>query len=769
MPPKRTRSAAQEPDGNSSNVTDYLGPYESKRLKRGNQTANSSGPATRGAAAVINQRFKPQQKAAPTRRQRRERRVDPVEDDDDEGSIHVNFPQISSVVNEARQGRLRTVNGLHSDENREGISHGTAANQDLEAENEGSDQDLEDREGGEDQEEEEDQDDGEDEGEEIQVNPTFEVPKPPRRGRPPKPKQHAQPSQQARMENRTQAAAGASRHDPHEFQPNPPAQTLRSQQRTATRNGALEEPQAPRRRERRGRPRNQDKSAAPSEPVAPVQIDEQDAEASDSEEEDGQDDEGHAVNDSAFIEAPPLGQYKKLQEVHTTINSLGGIEATLGNAAWTGLGKRALKFEARCKSSMGRVLMEIADELHDIFVEAIDARNNVGSAEGAYEATIAYLSDQNGNIKRQFAGITELLGKICTEGLAPGENMAGPVVRARKRLLRDIARRLIPMFVLLIRQACNIVPSTPARGMIHFTFTSFTLQFPLRIIGWTERLEQALTRGLELWPIDAEFAKEGELDEEEFKLKRGKTEARSIFRRQLWALFSKVKETERTVPHLVRQAAQQKHQEENQRNKDIQQRQLWDAEQRQKFEDDQRKAKQHEAFCISTQALNNRPDPMKQLWDQAEEARRKLCEDRQAAVSNGSTQGRAHDPRANGWAVSQGVRFDDDDDPFVSNPDQNARSSGQQNGLSTSNHSARPFQARPPPTASYARNGPDWTREEEKILIKSIRGTQDYDPDVMAGRLNRSRIDVSTKAVSLKTKYREIYAERGDVIPEWAL
>lgn len=748
MASKRTRSAVQEPDGSSSKVTDYIGPYTGKkRRKVGNESvgntapkANSSARVAKSTTATRESTEGPQRKAASTRRQTRQQRVIADEEDEDDELVNVDHDLISSAINEARQRRPRTVNGLRSAVSPQAHNH-TAENDEADVE-------------------EQERDRG------------FTANREPARqhDRPSKSKQIGPPNPQKRPNTRSSTEAQALRIDGYEM-PSVPIRALRPRRKPAAQNKDGDQNSVSEQQERQQRQQYLKRSAAP----APAEQRDENSDASSSGVEDGEEFRARVAEDSAFIEAPQANE--DLPGVRFPINSLGGMKATLGHSAWTGLRKWAVDSEsnAQCKSSLGRNLMRYAEGLHDLLVEAINARNDEEDAEHAYAKTTDYLRHHSGDIKNHFLGVAELVGKICTRHLAPSEDLPAHAIKARRRLLRDASKRLTPVLVLVIEKACDLGLSETAGRTVYLTLDSFTLQFLLRTLGWTRRLQQAIARGLEYWPIDDEFTKNREeLDEDEVKLKYEKTLARTTFEKQLNALLSAAKGAERALQDQAAEVARDRLQVQLRRQRLIRQREIWAARERHEEEEKERNAQRWEAFCKSTQALKHAPDPMKQLWDRAEEARRKY-EGMHASVSGTPARGRTHEPEGRGKAVSQNdfvgnnedpVAIDEDDDPFATPPIQRRHAYGNarlQHGIPGSAYSAQKSRA------SEAWDGLDWTREEERILFGSIRYQNDYDLVPMAARLNRSEHDVAMKAALFKATYREIYAERGAEIPSWAL
>lgn len=759
MASKRTRSAPKnpQPEDASSNVTDYMGPYKSKRQKRGDELANTTrvnglARATRSSGVARNPPVEPQQQTAPTRRGVGEQRANADEEDDDDASVHVDHNQISLAINEARRGRQRTVNALRATENQLRALHAKAAVQDK---GRGDDGDAD-----------------EQHARTTVANPESKA-TPRRRGRPPKPNRNGMPRQHSPAKTFEKDSAVRSAQEVSHT----PVRELRSRRGATARNAPAEGQPIPQQQQvAQERQRNQEKL------VAPVQNDAVGAEisgsaTSGSEEDDSEGEGPNAADDSAFIEAPRPDE--ESVQVRITISRFGGIDKALGHSAWTGLGNRAENFEPKCKSSLGRALMKCTTELEDLFKDAIEARSGEEDAEAAYQMTTDYLRDHSDDVEKHVAGITEMVGRICRDKLAPCVDLAAREVKARKTLLRDMSERLIPKFVLVVKKACHLGPSETTASSLHLILDCFTLQFLLRSVAWTKRLVETLNRGLEHWPIDDEFMEEeSDLDVDKIKLRNGKRESRDFVQRRISALSVATEQAAKAMDDQAKQATERRHQEQLRRKNLIRQRALWVAEQQRMAREKEQSAQRWDAFCMSTQALRFAPDPMQQKWIQAEEARREY-EASQASVFRTTRQTRAHDPNRKGKDCAQDDWLDhdpfatdeedeadvideDDEDgnPFKSSP---IHAAGGKDSIARSGHVVQASQA------SKAWDGLDWTEEEERILLESIRYFRNYDPASMAGRLNRSVTDVSRKATLFKDTYKKIYTERGAGIPVWAI
>lgn len=714
MPSKRTRSATVErPDGNSSDVTDYMGPPTTKRQKSTAQSANTSARVTRSTQAARVPAEKSQSKAASTHLKTRQ---EDVEDDDDDGSVHVAFNQVSSAVNKARLGQPRVTNGMQSEE-REVRPNDVTEDEDGE-------------------------------GEVEKVGGQEEAMPMQKRGRRAKAKQttqqkplHNQQSRPANQQSRVGLTAGSSGKSA-------PVQTQQPQ-------------------------------GDPERPRMPDEDGQQDDEESDfvggqQNEEDIQGAAAEAAEDSAFIDAPRPDE--KLTEVKRAVNSLGAMIKTLSHPAWTGAKNWDENPEMACSTQTGGKLIECLRQLNDVLLESYDARYE-GDADGNPAVTIDYLRRNNGKVKRLLAETTGLVDDICTRKLIAVDNLGTRGVEKRKRFLSDITKRLMPMLVLVMQKAYDVGPSEEKGNVVHLTLNPFTIQFLLRTVGWASRLMVALSRGLVQWPIDDEFDHSDEdLDIVEVARKQGKIKKREMFVKQLASLYSAVTKAADILERQAREAGRKARQEQDRQREEqlrrqarIRGRELWAKNERERQEAEQRTRLQMEKFAQASQDLKSTPNPLAELWKQANQLLYAPATS-QASAPNISLPS-PRQSKAKERAIPQ---IDNDDDVFGLNDNEDHQfdipvrkepiSSNHriQDGVPRTINGLRTVQAR------EAWGAPRWTKEEEKRLLLRIRLDRSYNSSTMAPRLGRSSEDVARKAAELKAAYRAIYTKRGADIPAWA-
>ncbi|KAK7744238.1 hypothetical protein SLS53_003759 [Cytospora paraplurivora] len=523
-----------------------------------------------------------------------------------------------------------------------------------------------------------------------------------------------------------------------------------------------------------------------------------DGSASYSEGEARADTTGNMGEDSAFIEAPQSTE--GLLRVEISINSMGGIVKTLQHQAWTRRSNWIRSFESNdksdgdataCRSAPGRSLMKAIVGLKGLLEDAVEIRQSAKIEDDDLLAAIEYLRERSDDTKRHLARINEAVEDICAEGLAPiapatDEAAIQKATKKRQRLLRDISRRLIPMLVLVIRTACDLAQIEDKRSRLIIDLNSFTLQFFLRLLGWTGRLYKALVRGLQDWPFEAEFTKdERDLNEEERESGQGKIEARFLFEKQLARLNSFVKGAEAHIQakadHLEkvrRDVARRPQRLERARLAQA-------AEEREEEEKRQRDARSRAAFANWTQKV--RQDFL--LQEQAAWERARLA---QAAKEREEEEKRQRDARSRAafanWAQKERPKFLFREQTAWERASRDA--SAQSLAPRSQNYGQRtsgmdPLRAGPSNTdqieediwnydpyadsSRFTQAGKPWTYGEEKALVKSIRYDKTYNLPSMAVQLGRSEDDVARKVASLKQGYRSVYAERGQEIPAWAL
>lgn len=743
MPVKRTRSAAsKQPDGNSSNVTDYLGPPATKRQRRNVHSENIASKVTRSAHAASVSANESQHMTASA--QHRTRQQD-VEEDDDDDVVHVPFKKLISVVNGVRFGPSRTRGGMQSKVRQNGLK--TVA----------EDEDVSD--GG----------NGEDENEGADETPPSRS-----RGQPVKAKHTAQQeaSEDQHVGPKTRSRAKAFGRVDNENASRSESRPQRKEQAAGrTRSGISSSVQTRQQQSRERQPAAAGKDARP---------DDEDATPDDEKaEEDIQGVATQATEDSAFIDAP--WPHEKLPAVKCVFNSLGGMIKTLNHPAWTGVKYWDANPDMACSTKPGGKLIECFRLINDLLLESYDARYE-GNADGDPEVTINYLRSSSEQLKSLFADTTKLVDQICTQELAIIDNIGTHAVQRRKLLLGDITKRLMPMLVLVLQKAYDVGPSEERRGVTHLTLNSFTIQFPLRAIGWSTRLMEAFSRGLKEWPIDDESGQsDEELDIAEVAKKQAKTKNRKLFQKNLASLYSSVKQAanalEMQARETVRKARQGQdrqratlEQEQYKRQVMIRQRELWAKAERERQEDARKDQIQMERFARASQALRSIPNPLAELWKETYPNNGHGRSQTTASSvpiplhERSSVTGRA-------GAIPQ-VESDID---FFLNMDKADQMLDRpvQLGLLTNDHRTengrpRTINGLQSTRTLEAWGAPRWSRAEEKMLLLRIKFDKTYNPATLAPKLRRSAEDIARKAAELKAIYRAIYERRGTGVPVWA-
>lgn len=724
MPTKRTRSAVVgQPDGNSSNVTDYMGPPTTKRQE---STARSANPArvTRSAQTARVLAEEPQSKAASTHRKTRQHYVE--DEDDDDESVHVAFNQVSSAVNEARLGQARTINGLRTGKRQTGLKR-VADDEDKE------------------------------EGAETKDGQEEALPAR-KRGRPVmtrKPGKKGPPqNQQTKPNTRSRARAVTSAGSIyHESTPRPQIRSRREDALADSKAVAKSTPMETRQRQK--------------EHLEDDEDDEQDEQDSISEGEDTEEDmqgtAAQAANDSAFIDAPRPDE--KLPEVKCTISSLGGMIKTLRHSAWTGVKHWEDDPDMSCSTQTGGKLIECLRQLNDLLLDSCDVRYE-GDADGDPAVTIDYLRRNNEKIKNLFAVITGIVDQICTQKLAAVDNLEARGIQTRRRFLSDIARRLIPMLVLVIQRAYELGPFEESGSVVHLNLNSFTIQFPLRTIGWATRLSEALSRSLKQWPIDGEPDQSDEdLDIVEVAQKQGKMQRREIFKKQLASLYLAFKMAANALERQAIEAEKKARQEQYRRQAMIRGRELWAKEERERQEVERKAEQQMKKFAQASQDLKPVPNLLAEMWKQALKPRNAL----QALTPHNSV---PVPPRSKDKERVAPQVEDDDFFPINDNEDY-PFDSRVRIGHAPGNHRIQSAIPRVGYELQAAQalevwGAPRWSKAEEKRLVITMQSDETYNPSTMAPRLRRSAEDVARKAAELKGVYRAIYTKRGVDIPAWA-
>lgn len=715
MAPKRTRSVTQRlAESKSFNVPDHMGP--SKRQKRVLEEGGEVGTEQLSPARVTRsgtvRRKSSKQKPTLTTSQARQPPGNEGNNDEDE-EVNVNFNTVVFVSNEARRTRPQTVNGVR-------IAEMNSAPNSVASDGENNKGPYDENANYE----------GEDEPGDRSTTHSLRI-HPVRTLNSGSAKR---PSQLAEQYSRRLSNDDKARGDLYEFMPSPEAPANQSSPKTAHR-GIANTRKAP---TPRSKARMQHDSKKRSTEVGTVEPDDKGPE---SEEGIGEDVTVGVGEDSAFIEAPRPDE--NLATVSIIVNSMGGMIKTLAHAAWTGNSKWDASFDTarggirddveQCRTGAGRRLMKHLRALMNIFDNAAASAMHEEEGDDDYKKTMDYLRDQSNEVGGHLAGIDKLVEMICTDGLATSSDLAREAIKARRSLLRDLAKRLIPMMIIMIQTVRFLGPSEERGGKLHLQFSSFTLQFFLRTVGWAGRLQKALARGLEQWPFDEEFRNDRELDGDQIRSKKLKQQSRDTFRKQLLALHDKAKEAARAMQKQIREPARQLLQRRRRQRQLVREKALSAAQETFQAEESRRAAERWLAFCQSTQALREASDPMKEKWDTAERARFT-----QPATRPPNLQERAqHAPR--------GVHT-------------SSRTLLARNAQGNANGAF-------PPEQPW---GLDWTETEERTLVRAIRYHRDYDPISMAMELRRSQEDVARKAAALKKAYRSMYRERGRQIPGWA-
>lgn len=742
MPAKRTRSAAsKQPDGNSSNVTDYLGPPATKRQRRNVQPDIIASKVTRSAHAASVSADKSQHLAAST--QHKPRQQD-AEEDDDHDTMDISLQKVISAVNEARLGPSRTMDGMQSKERQDGLKSVAEA------------EDVND--GGE----------GEDENEIAEATPSSRS-----RGQPAKVKrteqQGASEDQHVGPKTRSRAKA-VDRVDNEHASRSEPRPQRKKQASARARSGKSSSVQS-RQQQSRERQPAAEKDARPDDEDAPPD----DVEA----EEDIQGAAAQAAEDSAFIDAPRPNE--KLPAVKCAFNSLEGMIKTLNHPAWTGVKYWDANPDTACSTKTAGSLIECFQQINDLLLQSYDARYE-GNADGDPEVTINYLRSNSEQLKSLFADTTKLVDQICTRELATIDNIGTRAVQRRKLLLGDITKRLMPMLVLVLQKTYDVGPSEGKRGVTHLTLNSFTIQFPLRAIGWATRLVEALSRGLKEWPIDDEFEQsDEELDIAEVAKKLAKTKKRELFQKKLASLYSIVKQAANALEMQARGTARRSHQEQDRRRAtleqeqdkrqvEIRQQEIRAKDERERQEEKRKAQVQTERFARASQALKSKPNPLAELW-----------KDANPNNGHGRSQTTASNvtapfyERSSGTGRAGAILQVESDMDFFLNMDKADQMPNRpaQLGLVTKDHRTENGRPRTINELQVTRTleawgAPRWSKAEEKRLVLRIKFDETYNPATLAPKLGRSAEDVARKAAELKAVYRAIYERRGTGVPVWA-
>ncbi|KAJ4416225.1 hypothetical protein N0V82_006897 [Gnomoniopsis sp. IMI 355080] len=759
MPFKRTRSAtAGQPDGNSSNVTDYMGPPTTKRQKSHVKSADHSARLSTSSQAARKSAEKPQSKAASTRRYTMQQ---DVEEEEDDGSIHVAVDQVISAVNTARFGQPRSINGLQPRVRQAGLNVVTE-----DGDEEGEDEEGEDEEG-----------EGE-EGEGEEVNGEEEALPVRKRAQAIEGNQVEQQGPPRNHQTKSKSLSRMETARSTDNVDNEPIQRreLRPRKYDASAHGTRKDKPAPMpTQQRQGKIME---SAAPVEdgPQADDDLESEDEEG----EEDMQDASAQGADDSAFIDAPRPND--KLPEVNVTIKNVQGMIKTLRGPAWTGRTNWDQDPEMACLSKTSGKLINRLRQLNDLLLQAYDMRYE-GDADADPKVTIDYLRRNNKKINGLCADITGLIDRICTQKLAVVDEVGTRGVQTRKRYLCDITKRLMPMLVLVLQKACDVGPSAPGgkNGVVHLTLNSFTTQFPLRTIGWAIRLMDALSRGLERWPIDELDQSDEELDIADVDKEMAKiSNNRVMLQKHLALLYSTFQNAAGALERQANETERKKRQEqdrrralmeaENYRHQAMErERELRAKYQREKQEVKRKEQTQMRKFLQASQALKSVPDPLADLWREAGRLRHTPAAS-QVFVPNPSLPLRR--PSKSTDRAPLQVR---DDSAFFLNTKDDQFAPPNQSDRVSSDHSPqtgipRTINGLQPAQAFEKWGAPKWSKAEEQELMiwMNPKHGKYYNPSTLAQKLGRLSEDVIEKAAELKAEYRAIYKKRGADIPSWA-
>lgn len=755
---------------------DYVGQYPAKRTKpnagaqrRSLRTAARKAPlndraarASLRAGAKRSNTEQPEGQTASTRRGKRQRVTEDNEageagggDDDNDDEDHeeegrMDYDHIAQSINRGRHGPQRTVNGL-------------GAPQCEQPQSEDGEEHVE--------------EDNDKEG--LFMDRSSEDP----RGR----RTNTAPNGHggASMFNRDNLEPTTRARVPGPYELDTPPEQTRTRQRATAERGTKNKTKGP-------HPTNRPNASQHKQPVQNQESRDDSVSSFESQGEARGDAVAGAAEDSAFIENPRPHE----KPVLVKINSMGGIFKTLRHQAWTGRADWDRSFESHdksngdptaCKTVSGKAFMKAAKSLNRLLEKAIDAWTESEEANNDdIHAATEYLRGRSADTGACIAAINQAVERICTVGLAPptpaaDEESAGQATKKRRRVLREISRRLIPLLIILVNKACGLAVSEDQRSRKTIYFNTFTLQFFLRTTNWTNRLHHALCRGLERWPFDPEFRKDDkDLDNEEQKTKKAKVEARQVFRDQLDSLHGAAKRAEWALQEEAASQAVTQRQEASRLRAEEQGRLAIAAKEREDEEKRDRDAERYAHFARFTQTLPLAKNPMQEKWELDQAARQQASQSASARSNNTLSQGIHHSQSQRtagmvrfqigtsraGPSRNDRVEDPDDWDPFLEDPpsqnrvtfsDQLVRSRFNGFGITQRSSQANSPAYRP------------WTYEEDKTLVKSIRYNRNYNLASMAAVLGRSEHDVAQKVASLKQGYRAKFIERGGEIPAYAL
>lgn len=736
MPLKRTRSAtARQPDANSSNVTDYMGSPTTKRQRSNGQTANLLASASSSAQTA--------RKSA-----RHYTMQQDVEEDDDDESIHVAVDQVTSAVNTARFGQLRSINGLQTKMHQPGLNSVTE---------------------GEDEEEDKEEQDEE-------VNGEEEAPPVRKRAQAAKGEQDEQKGPPRIQKTRSTNLSRAFRSTSDAYDKPTPRRELRPRNKEPSAHSVSIDKSAPMQtQQQQGKTM---KSVVPGEDGSQVDDDL----ASEDEEGEGamQDASAHGVEDSAFIDAPQPTE--KLLEVNLTVQTVQGMIKTLRGSAWTGKPNWDQDPEMTCSRRTTGNLIKRLRQLNDLLLKSYEVRYE-GDADADPRVTIDYLRRNNKKINGLCAETTGLIDHICTRKLAVIDEVGTRGVQARKQYLGDITKRLMPMLVLVLQKAYDVGPSAPGaqQGVVHLTLNSFTIQLPLRIIGWATRLMDALSRNPLQWSVDELDQSDEELDVADVaKEKANISKKRKVLQEQLGKLYSTFKSAADALERQANEIERKERQEQDRQRALVEaknyRRQAIERERdlRAKYERESQEAKRREEvqmrrFLQASQALKSMADPLAELWKETGQP-----QDTPATSQESVPEHSVPLRRLFKGTDRAPPHVEDDIDFFLNtedgppgHPNQSDRVSsehGPQNGMPRTMNRLQSAQALEKWGAFK------WSKAEEQELMLWInpKHGKDYNPFTLAQSLGRSGEDVAEKTAELKAEYRAIYRRRGAGIPSWA-
>ncbi|PSR97418.1 hypothetical protein BD289DRAFT_503673 [Coniella lustricola] len=676
MPKKRTRSSVRQEhsDSYSSNVTDYLGSSKWKRTK------GSDDPQETPAVSVADLSIE----VAEERANSTPRDTNDDDGDDDDGPIEVNFKEVISVSNEARYGQK--TYGARAQTNKDYATfHIKNPGRNVGANKNGHSQ-------------------------ETRSDPSAML-----RLQQVRKTNEAAIEYEARQNQSIYDYTGSSESSLSDI-----ADTIRGRSLERQKPAVQALPPRIHAHSKPKHNRTHQECHDMTSPIRDVRTEQAPSNNKDNSEETG----SFTAEDSAFIEAPQ--RHTTGADVQVAIHSLRAIFKTLAHQAWTQKRKWNEGSNLSCNYRPAQTLWKLVERLIELLEKSTVVRDKQDTNE-AYGLTIKFLKSHDREVKKLFASISREVEDIVSKKLAPREDLNADVIKQRRLWLRSISRSLIPILVILIEHICDLVPSEKSGSSVRLQFSAFTLQFFLRTVGWTMRLERGLDRGLKVWPFEREFrASEEKLDQQEVTIKASKIQARELFHKQLSALYSSAKRAESKLQDVLRKLALDREELEAERRMMIERREMQIAKQREEELATRQSAVQWEAFCKSTQALRDAPNPLKEKWDRAQRHPRMRAANSSVHGVHGVPRGGSHIRRAGS-----------ENDPFADdNEDQDAYA--RNNRASTHTRLQR------------GSAGQDWDQEEEQLLCQALRRYA-YDTASMAERLRRTENDVAHKAAIFKS------------------